>query len=175
MDVGKGNTLPSVPGKDISFNIFSAGRFSSPENAKRKKRQHERRRGGQASPLILLERSESRVEEIRPQDSKFDFVILWRILEALQLSSARLYMDLHRINWIGSPEKAVAMLCHCLKNKDFVLYLEFVWKLRGGPAHCSWQTSQWLLHPELGEGRWKANTVNPLPLPPTHISGDQAV
>lgn len=74
--MGKGNTLPSVPGKDISFNIFSAGRFSSPENAKSKKRQHGRRRGGQASPLILLERSESRVEEIRPQDSKFDFVIL---------------------------------------------------------------------------------------------------
>lgn len=66
MDLRKENTLPSVPGKDVAFNIFSAGTFSSPENAKRKKRQHERRREGQASPVILLERSESRVEEIKP-------------------------------------------------------------------------------------------------------------
>lgn len=74
--MGKRNTLPSVPGKDIAFNIFSAGKFSSPENSKRKKRQHERKRGGQASPVILFERSESRVEEIKPWVSKFDLVIL---------------------------------------------------------------------------------------------------
>lgn len=74
--MGKGSTLPLVPGEDVSFNLFSAGRFSSRENAMRKKRQHKRKRGGQASPLILFERSESRLEEIKPRDSEFDFVIL---------------------------------------------------------------------------------------------------